>query len=1465
MTPWVQTRVVEFFTRQIERQTGTEISIGRVNFRPIESLVLEDVLIKDARKDTLLFCKRLVTKVDSVSFVKRRFTVTEMGFEKALFNLWVTRGKEGGVTNIELWLDVLSNARDTLSSSVTSASPLEWNVNLSKVYLKDCRFKYAEDEYEPEEYGINWTDVDCRKLDVVISDIDFSGGRYGAYVSGLTLEAKSGFRLLNLSARILAEDDQLLITKGLIQTERSELYLDTLQYNWVPNERYWHFFTQKMKQRYVFSPSTLHFDDLAYFNGELLGMNNIIVASGEVSSTVNRLEGRRLEIYLGEKSVIKGEFNSIGLPRFWETDFDITFRDSRIASEELEGIYMPWLESHYVKLPDLLHKYRTFDLEGNFKGRIEDFILTAKSETPGLLGSIGLTYKPDTVAGHRYHGSFRFYHVDYGFLTGQSYLGNGSYFGKYTGYLRDSSSAFTLNSRIGHVNLFHGSVRNIALDVHSDNGYMKLSSFVENDSIQARVALDYTYGGDAIRLADVSGELHVRHWDSWNTPVFGERESFGFRFFGNYEQRNEDAEVKLSVSDLSYENVRGKFTVDSIRLDHKKIEDYGLTDLRSSMADVRVEGFYAGLTFEDFVDNLICRYIPAYRYAVDKALRPGTNFICEAALKEISPVLKVIYPELTVSDGTSFSCDFNDYQGSLRVRVEADTLRWGDMHLYHSKIRAIGDSSTLQCIYTADELKYKRIGRLYNVRNVTNIKTNDVDNALSWGNWEKETYSGSLSANLRLMKYHDRYITQVFVNPGTIVMADSVWQVERALLLKEDKNIFVNNFVIYRGDQRFSLQGKIGSSPRDTLTVSFDNFDLAEFNRIIFDNKVKLFGKVVGRVNVSDFYKDRLVYANVDVNRWGINQDTLGTMKIRSFWDAPGSALQMQVSDQIGDQVPLFISGYYKPSSDSIDINMSLSGIDMKYVSDYFPDLIKKGSGSVFGDLSLAGTMEDAKVNGFLGMDTVSFALTGLNTDFSIDDRIQIRDNRILLDRFAIRDAASNEATCAGYYDIGSSLYDVNVQLKNFMVLNTRMEQGESFYGQLYISGLTRMHNLNGPTNFAVNIKTEPHSKIYVPLTSATSENSGQFLHFMGNERSDTLRRPLEFQHSLADWVDLNANLEINNNLEVQIIFDPTIGDILKTVGSGDIRVSLDKDRQLNVFGEYKIEKGDYLFTLSNLVNKKFILTPGGSIKWNGSLDDAIIDMSAVYHLKTSLNDLLSGMEKGTTKVPVECVLNLKENLMNPSVNFSINFPSLDAQMKSLIQSLFASQDDINKQMFSLLILNKFYTPDYVDKLEGKEERSAGYQVGVTTASELLSNQLSRWFSQISNNFDIGFSYRPGDEVTTNEFELALSTQIWNNRVTISANGNVVEKAKTTSNSPITGDFDVDVKINKQGTLKLKAYSHTDEKITYNATETVQGVGISYQETFDTFKELLRKYFGFFKRKKTLPEDMQTVDNKVQD
>jgi len=111
------------------------------------------------------------------------------------------------------------------------------------------------------------------------------------------------------------------------------------------------------------------------------------------------------------------------------------------------------------------------------------------------------------------------------------------------------------------------------------------------------------------------------------------------------------------------------------------------------------------------------------------------------------------------------------------------------------------------------------------------------------------------------------------------------------------------------------------------------------------------------------------------------------------------------------------------------------------------------------------------------------------------------------------------------------------------------------------------------------------------------------------------------------------------------------------------------------------------------------------------------------------------------------------------------------------------------------------------------------------------------------------FLYYPVNQETINEFELDFSTQLFNNRETLSANSNMTEKARTNSNTSITGDFDMDLRINKQDALKLKAYSHANVKITYDTIETVQGLGISYQETSDTFRELIREYFGFLYRK----------------
>ena len=157
-----------------------------------------------------------------------------------------------------------------------------------------------------------------------------------------------------------------------------------------------------------------------------------------------------------------------------------------------------------------------------------------------------------------------------------------------------------------------------------------------------------------------------------------------------------------------------------------------------------------------------------------------------------------------------------------------------------------------------------------------------------------------------------------------------------------------------------------------------------------------------------------------------------------------------------------------------------------------------------------------------------------------------------------------------------------------------------------------------------------------------------------------------------------------------------------------------------------------------------------------------------------------------------------------------------------------------------MLIINSFY-PDPSYGTPGL--LSTAGTIGATT-TEVLSNQLSNWLSQISKDFDIGFSYHPGDEVTSEQVEVALSTQLLNDRVSI--NGNVDfrgQQPNTTSTNNIVGDFQVEVKLTDNGKLKVKAFTRANDKFIYETTPYTNGIGIFYREEFDSWDELMARYW----------------------
>lgn len=1466
-TSYVQTYLVKYITERIEKKAGVKIQVGGVDFYPMKSLVLNDVLLKDFKDDTLLYCRDLSVKMDSFSFIQRKFTVKKVLLEEAYFNLWVTREGQAK-TNIEMFLDSLrreDNQGDKRKQADENVKG--WLVNLEGISFRNSRFTYREDRQDTVDYGVNWTDIDCRELNVDVSGFDFKEDVSRLNVSGLSFVEKSGLRMEKLEGKLAVWENRMLITECRIMLERSNVDLVKLEYRWTPNRHDWRNFVTKMQQYYELGPSAVSFIDLAYFNGILRGIDNTVKCSGIVTGTIDRLEGRELYFELGEQSVFQGHFRSQGLPDVRKTHFDIHIHDAHLNPSDLGSVYLPWFDMN-IPVPGPLYKLKHLDFERiDYSGVLDRFQVKAKSNTSALAGELNFSYSPclsDSLHCSEMNGAFDFRQVDFRRLSGFPFVRNGVFRGIYNGRLEEGGNTiFNVKGKFPVLNLQKGQVRDLSLFLGWENGKTDVMAFFDNENARSNLVMRYDTG-DSVDFISTKGYIEVTDLKKFGWELQGEGEAVQSEFDYVYAGKEKNNFSNLSLTDVSYVNSKGGFTLDSVTTEMAVREGYCSVNVKSDVADLFMDGHWKDFRLSKITEDLLGEYLPVFASRSPNKKRSvsdkGIDFKYGVDIKDANRILQVLYPQFGISEGSRIRSHFRSGEELVHLSVVADTIRYKDFRLIRSGLELKGNEERLWMLYTGDRMIYHDAYQLHNVRNELVALENRVDNKISWGNWGARTYSGELSAGVSFIPVgKNKYRTEVRIDPGVMILADSIWRVRRSDILIDGKEVDIRNFAVDRGDQYLLVKGKLSEDPDEKLSIDLYRFNLNELNRLFFNEQAPVFGHMTGNLTVQDYYSDRVLTSDVNIDEWGIGRDTLGSLHFRSYWDADNRNLILGAENRIDTAIPLKVAGLYVPATDSLNVKLQLAQVGVGRMESYFKEYLSEVSGGISGEMEITGTTLMPNISGFIYLDSIGLKVNLLNTNFSVSDSLHITNNRVLLKDLVVKDVAGHQAVLNGDYQFWEQKYDLNLKFANYLLLNTDFSQNEMIYGRVALSGLVELNNQDGIPKVAINARTENNSILYIPLTDNTTEQANNFLHFVNTERQ-IHRRQIVTNDEIP--IDLNANLEVNDNLEVQVVFDPMVGDILKTSGNGDIKVAFDKDGHLSMFGEYRITKGNYLFTLRNLVNKKFVLTPGGTITWNGSPYDALLDINAVYSLKASVYELLadSGMgdvdtdaqqstEKGK-KVPVECILNLTDHLTNPMVKFNINFPTLESQTKSYIQSLFSSQDEVNKQMFSLLVLNKFYRTDNSTANFGEQAQNAS----LTTFMEMMSNQVSRLVSQFSENLDIGFSYHFGDRaVTPDEFEVALSTQLLNDRITLSANGNMdVGGNKSTvtnksNNTNIAGDFDLEVKLNKQGTLKLKAYSHTDEKIIYNTTEMIQGVGISYQESFDTVKDLLRKYFGFLR------------------
>lgn len=272
------------------------------------------------------------------------------------------------------------------------------------------------------------------------------------------------------------------------------------------------------------------------------------------------------------------------------------------------------------------------------------------------------------------------------------------------------------------------------------------------------------------------------------------------------------------------------------------------------------------------------------------------------------------------------------------------------------------------------------------------------------------------------------------------------------------------------------------------------------------------------------------------------------------------------------------------------------------------------------------------------------------------------------------------------------------------------------------------------------------------------------------------------------------------------------------------------------MYGGYIIESGSYNFSLQQVIHKDFKIRDGSTVSFRGDPFDANLNINAIYSLTANLRDLDESLaqESARTNVPVNCVLNIDGVLRSPTISFDLELPNSNEELERKMRSLVDTEEMMTRQVVYLLVLNKFYTPDYAMVTS----TSSGF---ASVASSAISSQLSSILSGITDKVQIGTNIRASESsFTDTEVEMMLSSQLLDNRLLF--NGNFGYKNNPTQPRTFVGEFDLEYKLNKSGEIRLKAYNHSNDMYKYlKSALTTQGVGIMFKKDFDRLGDIFRK------------------------
>ena len=1467
-SPKIQTALVQWAAGKLEQSFPADVTIGKLTVRPFDALLLEDVLLKDPQPynpgmDTVIYVKNLTAKFSLQGLTgSGGIRIKRLKLDGGVFNLGYEPDPEsldGIAMNLYRVLNISESNNDDENAG--------WGklLRARTVEVKNFRFSMAnpvnaaEMEEEGSSYGegvIDWNRFSVQVHEILATHVDVADNHIIGTVERLCAqETATGFTINEASAQHVDVGDACVKIEGLhLQAEDSDLYLNELVMD-GPIYDYGEFIDRIWLDADIRPGSFISLPTVSFFSDGLADIGFQGMLQGQFHGYVNdfKLENIVVEDPVNQVRVqVAGRMK--GLPDIDKTQLDFQVRKLDFGVDHLGGFIQAWSPDTRLDLSNIARGER-FSFKGRVSGQLDRMLI--KGDITSGIGDIladitlqGVVSDQPMVIGGRILTD----KLDLGSITGAKALGPLTMRSRLEAtFPRGDDMQVhidTLNiSRLhalgyDYTNLsaagtysekaFDGRI--IAADPNLNflfQGLFNLSKKTQNAAYRFYASLGYA-------------DLHALHLDS------REISKIRFQASSNF-LRTEKRDVlgDILVTGIELENDSGRHNIGDMSIHALTNDNVSRIQLESSF----LEGSYVGDegpgTFLNDLQYLVLeRDVPAL---LENKPEPwnGSTYNVALTVKSAQGLLSYLVPGLYIEKNTSMNLSIND-EGLVTAAVRSGRLAFNDKFVKDFNLNFDNGNQVQTASVTGGQISLSGAQILDN-RLTLFADGNQIGIGYTFDNGDEADTHAELYLSGDLSRDEDGLAIAARALPSNIYYKGNGWGLSSEEITFHGGDLAVNRLLARHNDETLLIHGGLSPNRADTLSIQMDKFDIGLVNS--FSGSLpSLEGHATGHALVISPSSPSIgLLASIVCDSTYVSGHRMGQLMISSIWDEENGRFNANVKNLLGGKSTLDADAYLNPTTRAVHAAARLDKFNMGYAAPLLNSLFSEFQGYLSGEASVDGTLDKLHLSSRnLKIEDGTMALDYTRVPYRMEGDVTLDDEGLHFKKVNLADDAGGKGKITGSILMNgfqNIVLDTHVQISDLKVLDLPPGVNNLMYGTATATGRV---DVTGPLNrIMLNVNAVSRAgEIHIGLGSGGGDRSTELLTF--TEADDGIEEdPYEVMMAAGhigknQSSDFQVKLRIQATPDIQLYLDVDQESSLNAHGTGTVELETrSATGSFTMNGDYNISQGSFLFSAMNLVTRKFTIQDGSTIRFNGEVMNTDLDVHGLYTTKASLAALISD-ETAVSRRVVNCGIDITGRLSNPQLSFSIDVPDLNPATQAQVEGALNTVDKVQKQFVYLLIAGSF--------LPGEESgiTTSGTDALFSNVSSIMSGQINNIFQKLDIPLDMGLNYQT-TQAGSNLFDVALSTQLFNNRVIV--NGTVGNKQMLggVSTNEVAGDIDIEIKLNRSGSVRVKLFSHSADQYTaYLDNSQRHGGGISYQRDFNSLRQLFRMLFSSRKEREEM-------------